>query len=161
MRQHCGFSVASGHNTTARLLLQGIPVLICPTQLEQTVLALRIHGRGLAEMISPPKEVDFTRLSSGALGQRALPESLAAQGRDGWPSRPHMCLLPWMTCPSVPLGPDAFEAKPAVRERINSVARSARLQERVREFSARYAQISQADVVQSVVSRCLALAGVQ
>jgi hypothetical protein len=56
----------------------------------------------------PPKEVDFTRRSSGALGQRALPESLAAQGRDGWPSRPHMCLLPWMTCPSVPLGPNAF-----------------------------------------------------
>jgi hypothetical protein len=52
--------------------------------------------------------VDFTRRSSGALGQRALPESPAAQGRDGWPSRPHLCLLPWMTCPGVPLGPDAF-----------------------------------------------------
>jgi hypothetical protein len=41
-------------------------------------------------MHNPPKEVDFTRRSSGALGQRALPESLAAQARDGWPSRPHI-----------------------------------------------------------------------
>ena len=55
--------------------------------------------------------MDFTRWSSGALGQRALPELLAAQGRDGWPSRPHMWPLPWMTWSSAPLGPLSFQDK--------------------------------------------------
>ncbi len=42
-----------GFNTNALMLLAGIPLLICPQQLEQTVLAHRIAGQGLCLMVNP------------------------------------------------------------------------------------------------------------
>ncbi len=42
-----------GFNTSALMLLAGVPLLICPQQLEQTVLAHRIAGQGLCLMVNP------------------------------------------------------------------------------------------------------------
>jgi hypothetical protein len=41
-----------GMHTTARMLLAGVPLLICPEQLEQTLLAFRLHQRGLCRYVS-------------------------------------------------------------------------------------------------------------
>lgn len=60
-----------GLHTTATLLLAGIPLLLCPEQLEQTLLAYRLDRRGLCEWLSPwtdPGQVGkrFDRLLSAA-----------------------------------------------------------------------------------------------
>jgi len=53
LREHCQYAVTEGgHNTGLRMLLEGIPVLLCPTQLEQAVSAFRLHAQGFCEMIS-------------------------------------------------------------------------------------------------------------
>jgi UDP:flavonoid glycosyltransferase YjiC (YdhE family) len=35
------------------MLLAGVPLLVCPEQLEQTLLAFRLNQRGLCEWLSP------------------------------------------------------------------------------------------------------------
>lgn len=60
-----------GLHTTATMLLAGVPLLVCPEQLEQTLLAYRLHQRGLCEWLSPwtdPGRVGerFDRLLSAA-----------------------------------------------------------------------------------------------
>jgi hypothetical protein len=49
----CDLAVThGGYSTTARMLLLGARLLICPEQLEQTLLAHRLHEQGLCEFIS-------------------------------------------------------------------------------------------------------------
>ena len=42
-----------GMHTTSSLLLGGVPLLLCPGQLEQALLAYRLNQRGLCEWLSP------------------------------------------------------------------------------------------------------------
>jgi hypothetical protein len=42
-----------GMNTTTCMLLAGVPILICPEQLEQALLAYHLNGRGLCEWLPP------------------------------------------------------------------------------------------------------------
>jgi UDP:flavonoid glycosyltransferase YjiC (YdhE family) len=51
-RDRCRFAITcGGHNTGASMLLDGIPLLLCPRHLEQAVWAWRISKQGLAVMI--------------------------------------------------------------------------------------------------------------
>jgi UDP:flavonoid glycosyltransferase YjiC (YdhE family) len=76
-RDHCRFAVTSGgHNAGALMLLQGIPLLLCPRNLEQEVWAYQISRQGLAVVISYfDLEPDYegkisTMLNPGALADR-------------------------------------------------------------------------------------------
>ncbi|MBF0234198.1 MAG: hypothetical protein HQK65_14345 [Desulfamplus sp.] len=52
-KERCLFAVtAAGHNTGALLLRQGIPLLLCPSQMEQALWAYRISTRGLALIVN-------------------------------------------------------------------------------------------------------------
>jgi hypothetical protein len=42
-----------GLHTTAAMLLAGVPLLLCPEQLEQALLAYRLNRQGLCEWLSP------------------------------------------------------------------------------------------------------------
>ncbi len=42
-----------GMHTTTRMLLAGLPLLLCPEQLEQVLLAYHLNGRGLCEWLPP------------------------------------------------------------------------------------------------------------
>ena len=51
--KQCRFAVTQGgYNATALLLLTGVPLLLCPSHLEQQVLAYRLKKQGLAEITS-------------------------------------------------------------------------------------------------------------
>lgn len=61
--QRCRFAVSqAGHNTGTLMLLQGVPLLLCPRQLEQAIWAYRIAEQELGVMISYfDPEPDFQR----------------------------------------------------------------------------------------------------
>ena len=72
----CDVAVTQGgFHTSAEMLLCGVRLLVCPEQLEQTLLAYRLHKRGLCEfvsLLSEPGEVAerFGKVvSSGELGR--------------------------------------------------------------------------------------------
>ncbi|WP_028320829.1 hypothetical protein [Desulfatiglans anilini] len=74
----CDIAVTQGGlHTTARMLLAGARLLICPEQLEQTLLAYRLNQRGLCEFVScfsEPKTVEQRfdlAASSKRLGKNA------------------------------------------------------------------------------------------
>jgi UDP:flavonoid glycosyltransferase YjiC (YdhE family) len=74
----CDIAVTQGGlHTSARMLLSGARLLICPEQLEQTLLAYRLKQRGLCEFVSFFKEAHTVKerleivLSSSELGNRA------------------------------------------------------------------------------------------
>ena len=74
----CDISVTQGgFHTSARMLLSGARLLICPEQLEQTLLAYRLHQRGLCEFVSMFREAHTvkerfeTAASSAELGKNA------------------------------------------------------------------------------------------
>lgn len=49
----CDIAVTQGGlHTSARMLLSGVPLLICPEQLEQTLFAYQLQKRGLCEFVS-------------------------------------------------------------------------------------------------------------
>jgi len=53
LKEKCIFAVTEGgHNTASLILLAGVPLLLCPTQLEQAVLSYRLSTQGLCHMIS-------------------------------------------------------------------------------------------------------------
>lgn len=52
--RNCAFAIThAGANTACRLLLEGVPLLLAPVALEQTVLAYRLQAQGLARMMNP------------------------------------------------------------------------------------------------------------
>lgn len=51
--QPCAVITHCGHGATARLLLLGIPLILLPNYVEQTVLAYRLARQGLALMMNP------------------------------------------------------------------------------------------------------------
>jgi UDP:flavonoid glycosyltransferase YjiC (YdhE family) len=53
LADQCDIAVTQGGlHTSARMLLSGARLLICPEQLEQTLLAYRLQQRGLCEFMS-------------------------------------------------------------------------------------------------------------
>ncbi|MBF0546406.1 MAG: hypothetical protein HQM08_18315 [Candidatus Riflebacteria bacterium] len=51
-KSRCCFAITEGgHNTGVLLILQGVPLLVCPGQLEQAIWAYRISNRKLGVMI--------------------------------------------------------------------------------------------------------------
>ncbi len=61
--QRCRFAVSQGgHNTGALMLLQGVPLLLCPRQMEQAIWAYRIEEQDLGVMFSFfDQEPDYKR----------------------------------------------------------------------------------------------------
>jgi UDP:flavonoid glycosyltransferase YjiC (YdhE family) len=52
--QKCSLMISQGGTNSGSLMLRsGVPVLICPKEIEQTMWALRITGQGLGSMINP------------------------------------------------------------------------------------------------------------
>lgn len=72
----CDLAVThGGFHTTVRMLFSGVPLLLCPEQLEQAVLAYRLHKRGLCEFVSFFTEPDrvaerFDSVASSAVLRR-------------------------------------------------------------------------------------------
>lgn len=53
VKERCLFAVTEGGvNTASLMLLAGVPLLLCPSQLEQAVLSYRLSAQGLCTMIS-------------------------------------------------------------------------------------------------------------
>jgi hypothetical protein len=74
----CDIAVTQGgFHTSARMLLSGTRLLICPEQLEQTLLAYQLQKRGLCEFISFFSETDKVKerfdtvAASAELGKNA------------------------------------------------------------------------------------------
>ena len=81
---------AGGHNTAVRMLREGIPMLLCPAQLEQAVLAFRLAERGLCAMVSMfDPAPDLTRPIQALAEEPAPPAllDLAHRYRDWDPAR--------------------------------------------------------------------------
>jgi UDP:flavonoid glycosyltransferase YjiC (YdhE family) len=78
-RDHCRFAVTSGgHNTGALMLIQGIPLLLCPRHLEQAVWAYRISNQRLGVMIS---HFDSTPDYEGKMGRMLDPGGMTDRVR--------------------------------------------------------------------------------
>jgi len=74
----CDIAVTQGgFHTSARMLLSGARLLICPEQLEQTLFAYQLQKRGLCEFVSFFSEADKVKerfdavVTSAELGKNA------------------------------------------------------------------------------------------
>ena len=85
----CDVAVTQGgFHTSARVLLSGARLLVCPEQLEQTLLSYQLQKRGLCEfvsLLSEPGEVAQrfdTVLASAELGRNAAAFAAKYAGYD-------------------------------------------------------------------------------
>lgn len=71
---HCRLMIGhGGHNTGALMLLAGVPLFICPMQLEQAVWAYRICAQGLGAMVNfLDPEPDFKGKTESLLCARTV-----------------------------------------------------------------------------------------
>lgn len=64
--ENCDLFVSEGGDTAAGALMSGVPQLVCPTQYEQSITALRLEQVGSALWLAPDAQ---TRDASAALGR--------------------------------------------------------------------------------------------
>lgn len=76
--ESCDLFVSEGGDTAAGALMSGVPQLVCPTQYEQSITALRLEQVGSALWLAPDAR---TRDASAALGRMLDDERFKANAR--------------------------------------------------------------------------------